>query len=273
MNLKEREMLEVLKRGKLEFGVVSIKAEFEAEGTRVDELLRLVELARKADLKLTLKIGGCECIRDIIECKQIGIDYLVAPMVETPYALSKFIDAKNKVYTQEEQKDIKFYINLETITGYENLSLMIEKAKNNLDGLVFGRHDFVNSIGQDGFKDIDTPPITKYGCEIATACKESNLEFIVGGGMCVESIEPVREIRSVHLTRYETRKVVFNEDAITFSNVEEALLNALNFELLWLKNKCDYYNSISQEDKARINKLESRWSEELSRWVTKNGTR
>ena len=260
MNQTERTMRDLLLKGKEAYGVVSVKAEFEAEGTRMDELLRLLDIARTAGLPVAVKIGGCEALRDLHEARQIGVQYVVAPMVETPYALSKFIAAKNTVYPADEQLDTGFLFNMETIAGFGNRGELIAEAKRDsgVQGVVFGRSDFVGSLGRPGDA-INDDDVTEMITDVAGQCRTSGLDLVVGGGVSIDALPALRSIAGVHLSRFETRKVIFGSDALNAANIEKGLLNAAHFEVLWLLNKRDYYARITQEDAKRIDTLERRW--------------
>lgn len=262
MNNREKVMLNLLRELRDDYGAISVKAEFEAEGTRTDELLRLIDLARRADLNVALKIGGCEAVRDLLESKQFGVEYIIAPMVETPYALSKFIQAKNKVYSSEEAKHTDFLFNLETKSTFDVIDDMINlgATENGIQGIVFGRVDFSGSLAL-GRTAIDEDQVTDYVLRASTKAKKRNLDFVVGGGVAISSLGALKTIYENHLSRFETRKIIFQSDALSKPLMASGLEKTVFFELQWLKNKRDYYAEIQNEDNSRIEMLEKRWSE------------
>lgn len=257
MNSLEKQMLALLEKGRANHGVVAVKAEFEAEGTRSDELLRLLEIARRAGVKVAIKIGGCEAIRDLIECRQYGVDYVIAPMVETPYALKKYIAAKDKVFPAEEREDISFLFNIETISTYQYLSEMGAIAQSGGVGMVFGRVDFSGSMGHDR-SIVNGAEMAGYVTDVAQVCRDRGLELVVGGGVNPDSIPLLSDARALRLDRFETRKVVFDASVLERGKAAAGMEIAIEFELLWLKNKRDYYRNISAEDEARIDMMEQR---------------
>jgi hypothetical protein len=123
---------------------------------------------------------------------------------------------------------------------------------------VFGRVDFSGSIGwgRDG---INTQSMTDHCISVAKTCADFGLDFVVGGAVSVDTLPSLSQIHSTYLTRFETRKVIFDANAIDFPHIEDALLHAVRFELLWLLNKREYYRLITAEDDKRIEMLESRW--------------
>ncbi|MEG3087839.1 aldolase/citrate lyase family protein [Sphingomonas sp. PB4P5] len=258
MNQYEKRMLAILEEGKANHKILAVKAEFEAEGTRVDELLRLLEIARRAGVKVAIKIGGCEAVRDLIECRIYGADYIIGPMIETPYALSKYIAAKDKVYPRNEQDEVSFLFNLETRETFDHLEQMAAVAKEGRVGMVFGRVDFAGSMGKDrGF--VNSDEMLGYICKVAEVCRDDHLELVVGGGVSPDSVPLLSAVLETRLDRFETRKVVF--DATVVDNPASARAGmelAIEFELLWLKNKRDYYQTIASEDAARIGMMEQR---------------
>jgi len=268
MNKTERQMTEILSDLATNYGVATIKAEFEAEGTRVDELLRLVDMTRSAGLSLTVKIGGCEAIRDLLESKQIGVRYVIAPMVETGYAASKYVAAKNIVYSPDEQADTDFLLNIETIAGFDNRQDIFEaiSVENGVDGAVFGRVDFTGSLGW-GREAINEQRTTDYVLSIAELCKKYDKQLVVGGGVSYESVPALKQIHEVRLDRFETRKVVFDANKALAGDIEGALVKAVQFELLWLENKRDYYTGIADEDGKRIKMLSARFEELKSEYA------
>lgn len=258
MNSLEKKMVDILIDLKENHKAIGIKVEFEAEGTRLEETLRIKEIINKVGLDFTIKIGGCEAIKDMRESRLIGVSKIVAPMIESPYALKKFISASRIAFPDEERDEVQFFINIETINAYKQIDEILKTAiELGLNGIVIGRGDLSESMGLYR-SEINNQQILDITKDILTKSKHIGLTNGIGGGVCVDSMPFFRTIPKETVDFFETRKVIFNKEAIYDDNAENGILKAIDFELMWLENKHNYYNATSKEDISRINILKSK---------------
>ena len=119
MSLMKRliNQLKILKK----LGASGVKQSLEDEGVSFKDIEIMRILTKNTKLKLNVKIGGCEAKNDILFCSNLKVDSIVAPMVESSYALKKFIQTVPKEYLGN------LFINLESKTAFSNINKIVNK--------------------------------------------------------------------------------------------------------------------------------------------------
>lgn len=247
---KLEEILEKLKT----LGTSGIKISFEDEGALLNEVLSMRQLTSKVGMELSIKIGGCEAKREIADCIHIGCDSIVAPMVESEFALKKFL----KAYDTSGSVQKKGF-NLETIQGYDNLD-ELSKHFVKSDFVTVGRVDFAGSMNKDRTY-VDSDDMYEKIKVIFKKVRENGSQCYMGGAVSVGSKDFIKRlIDEKLLDKFETRYIIYdvNSQFFDFDNFEKLLYWGNVFEVEWLKYIQKRYLSYGNKDDERIKMIEQR---------------
>ena len=266
MNSLEKQMVELLIDLRENYSFVGIKAEFEHEGARMDEMFRLKEITMEAGLGITMKIGGCEAVTNLYDSRTIGVQSIVAPMVESPFAVKKFLSAVNEVYSEEELSNVSLFLNVESIQGYHNFEQMLALPEfERVGGVTVGRGDMACSMGLER-SEVNADSVFEVCSTIFRLTKERfpQKECILGGVGEYHALGFLSRFPKGMVDSYEGRKAMF---AVTEGWEEKArlgLAKGLEFEILWYENKSRRYGAISNEDHEYLDRIRRNYSRALN---------
>jgi hypothetical protein len=235
-------------------GCSGIKISFEDEGALLNEVSTIRYVTSISQLELSIKIGGCEAKRDIVDCINTGCDSIVAPMVESDFALKKYIKSLEQ-YKYNNKKGF----NLETINAYKNIDNLIP-ILNKIDFVTIGRVDFTNSMNKDR-SFVDTDEMYEIVEKIFKSVKlfDPKIKCYLGGAISVYSKKFIKKLFDLKLIdNFETRYVIFDTHKIDFNNFDDLIFLANRFELEWLKYLYNRYINFANKDIERIKMIEER---------------
>ena len=237
-----------------EIGCTGIKISFEDEGALLNEIISMRYLTSSVGVELSVKIGGSESKRDIVDCTDINCNSIVAPMVESSFSLKKFMSSL-KQYNYCGKKGF----NLETIISYNNLDELSNDFKH-IDFVTVGRVDFVGSLGKDRSY-VNSEEIYNIVTNVFKKARENNIKCFLGGAITIESKDFIKNLIDNHLLdKFETRYVIFDTTKININDLEKLIYYANVFEVEWLKYVSSKYMLYANKDSSRIKMIEERIS-------------
>lgn len=244
----QAELLDLLSELKEGYSAEVLKAEA-FEDLTPEDVIHLKKLADETNIGFALKVGGSEAYRDTKFAGEIGIKKLVVPMIESPYALEKFIQVVEEVYPDNKFPEI--YANIETVNGATFLDEIIQNENcQRTSGIIFGRTDMCGSLGLTS-KDVDNDEVYQYALSISNQVEKSGKPLYIGGRVSPHSISFLKNLP--YLNGFETKKILFNSKILKTDLATDAILTALRFELLWLQSKTQ-----TQRDLKRIEIIKQR---------------
>lgn len=203
-----------------------LKGEFEAEGlTRVDVAAEALFAARQG-LDYLVKISGAEAKSDVFYLADIGITSLVCPMVETAFAMEKYM----AMLPQGAFDHVG--VTIETITAVNNIDPILAEGKL-ITEVTIGRTDLTASYKGDSVESERTISMVK---TVARAAKAKGMKITMGGSITKNTRELLKvdaELRDL-LDYIETRKAVMSVECF----IDEATLTqALKLEEVLLRRR------------------------------------
>lgn len=242
-----------LRKINTEYNAIGVKQSFEDEGAQLDDILTMRRITELCNLSMYVKIGGCEAITDINNCVNMGVDNLIAPMIETEYAFKKFITSVKNI------KNINFYFLCETKTSYENLDKILDSEDSSLlSGIIVGRSDFTKSFGLDK-KEADSTFIMEKVRDVFTRAKQRGLKTTMGGNISLSSCPNIKALYDDGLLdKIESRNIVTELNNNNIKNFEATIAAMLSYEIKILKFKAINFNGICNSYLERIKVLEGR---------------
>lgn len=205
---------------------ISLKGEFESEGLSRADVASEALFAARQGLDYLVKISGAEAKSDIFYLGDLGITSLVCPMVETPFAMEKYMDMLPK----EGFKHIG--VTIETTTAVANIDSILFEGKR-LTEVTIGRTDLTASYKGENVESERTISMVKM---VARAARAKGLKVTMGGSVSKytrELLQVDSELRDL-LNFVETRKTVMLVESFL---EEPSLRNALKVEELLLRRR------------------------------------
>lgn len=201
--------------------LVAFKKETEAEGASLTSLNELRALSRYVRKPLYVKIGGAEAISDIKTCQNIDVDGIIAPMIESDFAASKFVQAMGSVYPAESLPQL--IINIESRISVQNLASILEVTQDHIHHITIGRSDLSASYQGQHYLPDDAALMDI----VATICEQTpnHITITLGGQIKASTLGVIAQYPNIatRISQVETRNVVFDYAQVKAEHIEQAL--------------------------------------------------
>nr|VFK45091.1 MAG: HpcH/HpaI aldolase/citrate lyase family protein [Candidatus Kentron sp. TC] len=217
-----------LRNLKSRHGLLSLKAGTEWEDMDYSEIEYLYSLEEKK-IPILVKISGPEAKMDLRHLEAIGVTGILGPMIESEYALEKFIATTTHAYDGS-PIDPMLAINIETIEGYRKLdSIMGNPAFDPVDLVIIGRLDLSQSMH---IEDVDHPEVTTVTRDLANRLRQAGKHVSLGGFVNPRSADALRDLA---VDRVNTLHTMF--DLHRVEDISASVRKAIEFEIA-------YYDSL-----------------------------
>lgn len=228
------------------YSVIGVKGGTEIEAMTFDDIYTMRSVS-DGILPMTVKIGGAEARNDIDYMMSIGVDTILAPMIESPYALRNFVRTMNAA---DKERCCRIAVNIETIFAYNNLTAIFAMGEfEQVYSVTVGRTDLSGSLGMN----VDSDRVTEITADIVRKAKQYDKMTSVGGKIMPDNAELVRT--GARPAAINTRHIIIDASA---ANITESVYYALLWERDFYLRLRDLYPLRAEFYSLRIMSVENR---------------